>query len=204
MYTLGYSTSRRLTAFDRAPLLSGSTELPHTTLRTVESPLPERPSPRSLHWWWPCASLTAGATLAVALHLAQAEQAQAVPDDAIAVVGTQAIPRYEYERALALLQAERRTPLTDTDRALALERLIEEEILVQAALEADVVRKDPRVAQALVQSLLGPTLLNAESSSTASGSADGATERARVESAAFDQLISELRADARVRRVHPQ
>ncbi len=78
-----------------------------------------------------------------------------LPDGAVARVNETLIRTEEYERLLAALESDRRTPLGDEDRARVLDRLIEEELLVQHALALGLARSDRRVRADLVSAVLG-------------------------------------------------
>ena len=67
------------------------------------------------------------------------------------------------ERILAGLGAEKRTPLSDADRARVLDRLIEEELLVQRAQETGLVQSEPGIRKALVGALVDSVVADAES-----------------------------------------
>src|SRR5512134_2842951 len=60
----------------------------------------------------------------------------------------------DLERLVAALEADKRSPLEDADRARILERLVEEELLVQRAVEIGLVQSEPGVGKALVQALI--------------------------------------------------
>lgn len=72
------------------------------------------------------------------------EASARLPDDAVALVDGQPVLRVDYERALAALEADG-LPVDDEARERALERLIEEELLVQRGLELGLGRSDRRV-----------------------------------------------------------
>lgn len=101
--------------------------------------------------------LTAGATLGLLAALAIALGAgppRGVPADAVAVVGETPISREDLARALSAMEADKRNPLTDEDRAMALRRLIEEEALVQRGVALGVAGEDPSVRKAIVQAMV--------------------------------------------------
>lgn len=60
-----------------------------------------------------------------------------------------------YQRLLAALASDRRTPLSEADRRHVLDRMIEEELLVQYALALGLVTTDRRVRADLVTAVLG-------------------------------------------------
>ena len=82
-----------------------------------------------------------------------------VPSDAVAAVNGVAIPADAFERAAAALDTDRRSPLTDADRRHVLDRLIDEELLVQRARDLGLDRQDrgvrSRLVAAMVEAVLG-------------------------------------------------
>ena len=78
----------------------------------------------------------------------------ALPEGAIAVVDGIAVQSTDYERALAALAADRRTPLDEQDRRRVLDRLIDEELLVQKGLALGLARRDQRVRSDIVASVV--------------------------------------------------
>lgn len=96
-----------------------------------------------------------GLGMAAASLLGPSADAGRIPDDAVARVNETLIRSEEYERLLAGLESDRRTPLTDEDRRRVLDRLIEEELLVQHALALGLARSDRRVRADLVAAVLG-------------------------------------------------
>jgi hypothetical protein len=107
---------------------------------------------------WHDLPLLAGALLGIALAAAglAARPAQArLPDDAVAVVNGYPIRRADYDSALAALASERRGELDPALRRHVLDRLIEEELLVQAALDLGLARHDRRVRSDLSSAAIG-------------------------------------------------
>jgi len=106
----------------------------------------------------------------------------------------------ELERLVGALAADKRTPLDDSDRARVLARLVEEELLVQRAVEIGLVDSEPGVRKALVQAVVDSVVAEAESDEPDAAvlrrfyeenrSYFGAGERLRVERLVF-------RADSR-------
>ena len=74
--------------------------------------------------------------------------------DAVATVGGVEISRADYQRALGALAADKRTPLTAADARRALDRLIDEELLVQRGLELGLGTGDLAVRKALVDAMI--------------------------------------------------
>jgi phage-related minor tail protein len=73
---------------------------------------------------------------------------------AVAHINSAIIRKDEYQRAIALFRGDKRGSITDADLNLVLEKLIEEELLVQAALRSDSPRKDMKIRQRVLQTLL--------------------------------------------------
>jgi hypothetical protein len=73
------------------------------------------------------------------------------------------LPAETLERLLAGLAADKRTPLSDADRARVLERLIEEELLLQRAQELGLAESDPGIRKALVTAVVDSVVAEAES-----------------------------------------
>lgn len=87
-----------------------------------------------------------------------------LPGDAAAVVNGETIDRAQFERAVGLLAADSKNEITDADRRHVLDRLIEEELLVQRARELMVDRHDRRVRSLLVRSMIDSVLADSEAS----------------------------------------
>lgn len=124
-----------------------------------------------------------GVALAERRATAQGARDALAAADVVAVVGTVAIGRDELERALTAVAADRRTPLTFADRARVLERLIDEELLVQAALEAGLPEHDRAVRRALTDAVMAAIEAQADDDSV---------------QAAVQEYLAWLRAETRV------
>ena len=101
--------------------------------------------------------LAAGAALGLAAALwgALGQPGYGRPGrDAIATVDGVAISRADYERALGALAADKRTPLTNVDARRALDRLIDEELLVRRGLDLGLGTSDLAVRKALVDAMV--------------------------------------------------
>ena len=97
----------------------------------------------------------AGLTLAASSLLSgPGRNAGELPEGAVARVNDAIIRNEEYARLLAALASDRRNPLTEEDRRRLLDRLIEEELLVQRARELGVDRLDRRVRSILVSAMI--------------------------------------------------
>ncbi len=74
--------------------------------------------------------------------------------DAIAVVDGVPIPRSVYETAIEGLASAKRNPLTAEERREALERIIDEELLLRRAMKLGLPESDPPSRKALVNAML--------------------------------------------------
>ena len=78
----------------------------------------------------------------------------ALPDGAIALVNGKPIREEDYARAVALVERDKRTEITAEDRTRVLDRLIEEELLIQRGIEIGLVDSDRSVRKAITQAML--------------------------------------------------
>ena len=82
------------------------------------------------------------------------QDSRSLPMDSAARVNHTEIRQLDYQRALGLMASGKRSPLTTEDRILVLERLIQEELLVQYGIAQDLLRTDRKVRSAVLQSVL--------------------------------------------------
>jgi parvulin-like peptidyl-prolyl isomerase len=115
----------------------------------------------------------AGAALAAA-GLRGAAGGGALPEGVVAVVNGEPIAEQDYLRMIAAVGGERRAPLDAEDRRRILDRLIDEELLVQRGLALGLARTDRRVRADLTA-----TVIDAVVSET------GESEPSETEVAAF-------------------
>ena len=115
---------------------------------------------------WLVAGAGAGVFLAAAGLLEGPGGDRALPSGAVARVNEEPILVEDYERALAALAADRRGPLTREDRRHVLDRLIEEELLVQRGLELGLVRHDGQVRADLTRAVIDSILAAADGSAS--------------------------------------
>ena len=92
-----------------------------------------------------------------------------------ATVNGAPISQGELEGAVAAVAAERRAPVDERGRAQLLERLIDEELLVQRGLELGLAERDPRVRADLAGAVVG--LLVSEGEAELQGEDEGALRR---------------------------
>jgi PPIC-type PPIASE domain/SurA-like N-terminal domain len=105
--------------------------------------------------WLLAAGALSGIALA-ALDIARAPAKPDLPADAVAVVDGEPIGQGDYASALAAVAADRRDGADDPGvRRHVLKRLIDEELLVQTALELGLAHRDRRVRADLVSAAVG-------------------------------------------------
>jgi len=102
--------------------------------------------------------LAAGAALGIALTawgLVGSGESRPDRDDAVAVVNGQPLSRDAFDRFVAAVAAERRTeslPLAERQRIL--DRLVDEELLLQHGLGLGLARHEPTARRVIVQSVI--------------------------------------------------
>jgi hypothetical protein len=101
--------------------------------------------------WLLVAGLAAGALLAAAGLVAPGGE---LPDGAVARVNDRLIQRDDWLRAVAAVASERRTPLTAEDERHILDRLVDEELLVQHGRALGLVEHDGRLRDTLVSEVM--------------------------------------------------
>jgi len=116
------------------------------------SELPPRPRER-----WVLGLLATGAAAGIALavtSLLAPPGGGPLPRGLVARVNGVAIRVPEFERAVAALAADRRTPLREADRRYVLDRLVDEELLVQYGLSLGLARSDRRIRGDFVSAVI--------------------------------------------------
>ena len=111
---------------------------------------------------WLIAGALAGLLAAGYGILRQADSGGVLPANAVARVNDQVISRDRYERALARLVTY---DAADDEQDLLLQRLVDDELLVQRALELGMVRSDTAVRNAMVDSLIASVTAEADAAS---------------------------------------
>lgn len=85
-----------------------------------------------------------------------------LPDGAIALVNEHVIGRDLFDRTVERQQSDSEDPLTDDDKNWVLQRLIEEELLVQRGLEMGMAQSEAEVRSAIVRSLIASVTAEAD------------------------------------------
>ena len=110
--------------------------------------------------------LVAGAAIGLALAafglLEDRREASGLGPDVAAVVGERVIRRVDYERVLAGVESDRRTPVDEALRRRVLDRMIDEELLVQRALDLGLAAVDRRVRGELTSGLIDSIVSEAD------------------------------------------
>jgi hypothetical protein len=114
---------------------------------------------------WLALGAIAGLIMAGYGFLRQTEVRDDLPNSAVARVNDALISRDNYERALARLAAESAEPPAKENRAWLLERLIDEELLVQRGLELGMAQSDGEVRNAIANSLIASVTAEADAAS---------------------------------------
>ena len=104
----------------------------------------------------PVVLLAGGAVLGALLAAAglTAPGAGALPPDVVALVNQSPIRTEDYVRMCEAVAGDRKAPLEEADKQRVLDRLIEEELLVQRGLTLDLPRLDRRVRADLTQTVI--------------------------------------------------
>ena len=116
---------------------------------------------------WLALGAVAGLIMAGYGFLRQAGADNDLPDSAIARVNDALISRDNYERALARLADESADSPPPERQSWMLERLIDEELLVQRGLELGMAQSDGAVRNAIVNSLIASVTAEADAASPA-------------------------------------
>lgn len=135
-----------------------------------------------------------GASVGIALGFANAFNwlnFQDIPNTAVARVNHVEISRSEYDKALNMLSSEKRDPLTLEDRTLVLNRLIEEELLVQHGLSLQLLRRDPQLRASVIKSLIQRVTFE-----------EVAEEAASTRESSLKDFMQQLRAEASIEWVN--
>lgn len=103
--------------------------------------------------WLLIIGLIGGAAVATA-GLVVGDLPSDLPPQAVARVNERLILRDAWLRAVAAVASERRTPLTGEDQRRILDRLIDEELLVQHGIALGLVERDPRLRSTLVSEVM--------------------------------------------------
>lgn len=104
----------------------------------------------------------AGLALA-AVGLLRPDGEASMSPDAVATVNGEPIRVADYERAVGAVDADLRAPIDEARKRQVLDRLVDEELLVQRALDLGFARSDRATRSNLVQAVVGAVVSEAES-----------------------------------------
>ena len=130
---------------------------------------PEDESARRASWLLGLGALLGLVAAAVSLLTGAGGDEAALPADVVALVNGHPLRVEQYERALAALAGDRREPLGERERRHVLDRLIEEELLVQRGLELGLARHDRQVRGDLVSAVIQSVVAQTEGYEPAEG-----------------------------------
>jgi hypothetical protein len=111
---------------------------------------------------WLGLGAAAGLLVAAASIIGERPNANDLPNGAVARVGDALIRVEEYERLVAGLESDRREPIDAKLRLHVLDRMIDEELLVQRAVELGLVDIDRRVRANLTSAMIQSIVDDAE------------------------------------------
>ena len=112
-----------------------------------------------------CAGLLLGTMVAIGKL-----GADRLPNTILATVNDVPLTTDEYRRALSVFGSEKREPVGDRDRALVLERMIEEELLLQHGVALGIFRVDSKSREEALRSVLAGLVIELDSSGSEPGS----------------------------------
>lgn len=116
---------------------------------------PDAPPARRRPLWLLALGTAAGVIAATAGLLdAGARTSDQLPADAAARVNGQIIQRDDYSRLLTALANDKRTPIDGEQRRFVLDRLVDEELLIQRGLELGLAHHDARVRKDITMSMV--------------------------------------------------
>jgi 4-amino-4-deoxy-L-arabinose transferase-like glycosyltransferase len=115
--------------------------------------------PASSRRWRALFLLAVGAVIGIAFGMVSAFKGSdpytsVLPDEAIALVNGKPITTEDYARGVALLASDKRTEITEADRAYVLARLIDEELLIHHGIASGLVETDRAIRKAITQAML--------------------------------------------------
>ena len=122
--------------------------------------------------WLLAGGMLAGAALAV-FYMVRVPDAVAPTEDAVAWVNGRPIARESYENALAAVANDRKTgTLLDGDRERVLDRLIDQELLIDRAIELGLHERDPQIRNQLATAMIDFLVRRAEDEARAATEAE--------------------------------
>jgi len=122
--------------------------------------------------WLLAAGMLAGAVLAV-FYIVRLPQAAKPTTDAVAWVNERPISRSSYETALQAVASDRKSgTLREDDRERVLQRLIDQELLIDRAVELGLHERDPQIRNQLSTAMIDFLVRRAEDEARAADEAE--------------------------------
>lgn len=116
--------------------------------------------------WLLAGGMLTGAALAV-VYIARAPESAPMTVDVVAWVNGRPIARESYESALRAVASDRKTGVLDSgDRERVLERLIDQELLIDRAIELGLHERDPQLRNQLATAMIDFLVRRAEDDTT--------------------------------------
>ncbi len=117
--------------------------------------------------WLLAGGMLAGAAIAV-FYIVRTPDTVEPPADAIAWVNDRPISRSSYENALQAVAGDRKSgALRQDDRERVLQRLIDQELLIDRAIELGLPERDPQIRNQLATAMIAFLVRRAEDEATA-------------------------------------
>jgi hypothetical protein len=122
--------------------------------------------------WLLAGGMLAGAALAV-FYIVRIPDAVEPTADAVAWVNDRPISRASYENALQAVAGDRKSgTLREDDRERVLQRLIDQELLIDRAIEIGLPERDPQIRNQLATAMIAFLVRRAEDEATAADEAE--------------------------------
>jgi parvulin-like peptidyl-prolyl isomerase len=144
-------------------------------------------SPRAVLWL--ALGATAGIASAAVGLLLSGERDRALPANAAASVNGTVIRLDQYDRAVAAFASDRRDPIGPEERRHVLDRLLDEELLVQRGLELGLAKSDRRVRGDIVSAVIELVVSQADADEPSEGEMRAFYEKNRDYFARTERLL---------------
>lgn len=104
----------------------------------------------------------AGLLMAIYTALFSGDRLSNMPDDAIVVINDRTISRTDYNARLTALEVDKRNPLTAEDRLRIFQNMIDEELLLQRALELRLPENSPLLRKRVIEEAMAFAVASAK------------------------------------------
>jgi parvulin-like peptidyl-prolyl isomerase len=130
--------------------------MPDATPDPVATPAPGR------GMLWLAIGAGLGLLVAAAGLMREGPPGTGLPEHAVATVNGEVLRLEEFQRAVEALASDRREPLGDAEKRHVLDRLLEEELLVQRGLELGLAKHDRRIRGDIVSAVIQSVVAQAD------------------------------------------